>query len=79
MTASLKARIRTIYERHKGLYGYRWITAALHQAGKGVNHKTGHLMHTLSLKSLVRSPKYRSSCGQSVPVPNVLEMGHRCH
>ena len=38
--AGLKARIRAVYECHKGRYGYRRITAALRQAGEAVNHKT---------------------------------------
>ena len=38
--AALKARIRAIYERHKGRYGYRRITAELCWAGQAINHKT---------------------------------------
>ena len=32
--ADLKARIRALFEHHKGRYGYRRITAALRQAGQ---------------------------------------------
>jgi putative transposase len=71
--ASLKSRIHALYERHKGRYGYRRITAALRQAGETVNHKTVQsLMRVLGLKSLVRPKKYRSYRGQQADVPNIL-------
>ena len=71
--AGLKTRIRAVYEHHKGRYGYRRITAALHQAGETVNHKTvQRLMQVLGLKSLVRPKKYRSYRGQQTKVPNIL-------
>lgn len=71
--AGLKARIRAVYECHKGRYGYRRVTAALRQAGEMVNHKTvQRLMQALGLKSLVRPKKYRSYRGQQANVPNVL-------
>jgi transposase InsO family protein len=71
--AELKFRIRTLYERHKGRYGYRRITGALRQAGEVVNHKTvQRLMQALGLKSLVRPKKYRSYRGQQAHVPNLL-------
>lgn len=71
--AGLKSRIRALFERHKGRYGYRRITAALRQAGETVNHKTVQsLMRTLGLKSLVRPKKYRSYRGQLADVPNIL-------
>lgn len=69
----LKSRIRALYERHKGRYGYRRITAAMRQAGEEVNHKTvQRLMQALGLKSLVRPKKYRSYRGQQAGVPNLL-------
>jgi len=72
--AGLKARIQTIYERHKGRYGYRRITAELRQAGQVVNHKTvQRLMQGLGLKSLVRLKKYRSYRGQFAATPNLLD------
>ncbi len=73
--AGLKARIRQIYERHKGRYGYRRITAALRQAGETINHKAvQRLMQSLGLKSLVRPKKYRSYRGPChVSVPNLLQ------
>ena len=72
--AGLKARIRAIYERHKGRYGYRRITLTLGHAGEVVNHKTvQRLMQGLGLKSLVRTKKYRSYRGQLAAVPNLLD------
>jgi transposase InsO family protein len=71
--AGLKSRIQALYERHKGRYGYRRITAALRQAAEMVNHKTvQRLMQGLGLKSLVRPKKYRSYRGQPAVVPNAL-------
>jgi putative transposase len=69
----LKDTIRALYERHKGRYGYRRITAALRQMGEAVNHKTvQRLMQLLGLKSLVRPKKYRAYRGQRADVANVL-------
>ena len=51
--AELKAMIKAEFERHKGRYGYRRITAALRQLGKHVNHKAvQRLMVELDLKAL---------------------------
>lgn len=72
--ASLKASIQTIYERHKGRYGYRRITDQLRRAGKAVNHKTvQRLMNCLGLKSLVRPRRYRSYRGEYASSPNLLD------
>jgi putative transposase len=72
--AALKAQIRAIFDRHKGRYGYRRITAALKQTGELVNHKTvQRLMQGLGLKSLVRPKKYRSYRGELAQSPNLLE------
>lgn len=70
----LKSRIKAEYERHKGRYGYRRITAAIRQAGQSVNHKTvQRLMGQLKLKSLVRVKKYRSWRGEVGRIaPNLL-------
>ncbi|NYT79824.1 IS3 family transposase [Alcaligenaceae bacterium] len=77
--AALKAQIREVYERHKGCYGYRRITAELHNAGSGVNHKTvQRLIQLLGLRSLVRPKKYRSYRGEiNSNVPNVLDRQFR--
>lgn len=62
--AAMKVRIRSIFDRHKGRYGYRRITLALRKMGEQVNHKTvKRLMDVLKLKSLVRPKKYRSYKG----------------
>jgi putative transposase len=72
--AGLKAGIRAIYQRHKGRYGYRRITAELRQTGLAVNHKTvQRLMQSLGLKSLVRPKKYRSYRGELARVPDLLQ------
>jgi putative transposase len=69
--AQLKVMIKAEYERHKGRYGYRRITAALRQLGQHVNNKTvQRLMGVLKLKSLVRPKKYKSfkgEVGQAAP------------
>lgn len=71
--ASLKSSIRDVYQRHKGRYGYRRITAQLRHAGQAVNHKTvQRLMSGLGLKSLVRPKKYRSYRGEYASAPNLL-------
>lgn len=71
----LKAKIRTVFNRHKGRYGYRRVTAALRQLGQRVNHKkVQRLMGMLGLKSLVRPKKYRSFKGEvGQAAPNELK------
>jgi putative transposase len=71
----LKETIKAVYERHKGRYGYRRITAAVQQSGCHVNHKVvQRLMGMLSLKSLVRPKKYRSFRGEvGQAAPNELQ------
>jgi putative transposase len=71
----LKETIKSVFERHKGRYGYRRITAALRQLGNHVNHKTvQRLMGILGLKSLVRPKKYRSFKGEvGRAAPNELQ------
>jgi putative transposase len=72
--ADLKVRIRDLFERHKGRYGYRRITAAIRRSGDLVNHKTvRRLMVQLQLRCRVRVKKYRSYKGQLGHVaPNEL-------
>lgn len=71
--AELKSSIRAVYERHKGRYGYRRVTAQLRREGQTVNHKTvQRLMIDLGLKSLVRPKKYRSYRGEQACSPNLL-------
>lgn len=73
--AELKSRIGAIYERHKGRYGYRRVTAHLRQAGERINHKkVQRLMQALSLTSIVRPKKYRSYRGEVGRIaPNLLK------
>lgn len=70
----IKDSIREVFDRHKGRYGYRRITATLVQMGKRVNHKTvQRLMSQLGLKSLVRLKKYSSyKGGVGTAAPNIL-------
>lgn len=72
--AELKKRIRKIYRRHRGRYGYRRITDALRKIGDDTNHKTvQRLMVTMGLKAVVRQKKYRSYRGDmSLAAPNLL-------
>lgn len=71
---TLKTRIKTVFARHQGRYGYRRVTADLRRTGEVVNHKkVQRLMQTLGLKSLVRRKKYRSYRGDVGRVaPNLL-------
>lgn len=71
----LKQTIKAVYERHKGRYGYRRITAVIRQSGCHINHKlVQRLMGLLNLKSLVRPKKYRSFKGEvGQAAPNALQ------
>lgn len=61
----VKKQIQRIFDRHRGRYGYRRVTAALGQQGQHINHKkVQRLMNELGLKSLVRPKKYRSYRGE---------------
>lgn len=73
--AALKARICSIYEAHRGCYGYRRITAELCRRGESVNHKkVQRLMRSMGLKSQVRPKKYRAfRGGASNTAPNTLQ------
>jgi putative transposase len=73
--ADLKAEIRSIYDRHKGRYGYRRVTSTIQRSGQMINHKkVQRLMGLLELKSLVRPKKYRSYRGEIGRVaPNRLQ------
>ena len=73
--ASLKAQIQGIFDKHKGRYGYRRITAHLRQSGCVVNHKAvQRMMQMQGLKSLVRPKKYRSYRGSvNAQAPHLLQ------
>lgn len=72
-----EAKIRAVYDEHKGRYGYRRITAALCSSmAEPVNHKcVQRLMKKMGLRSLIRAKKRsRHVLGTSdVHVPNVLQ------
>lgn len=60
-----KAEITAIYHENKGRYGYRRITAELHNRKIHLNHKTvQRLMKQLGLVCRVRMKKYRSYKGK---------------
>ncbi|SFS65964.1 Transposase InsO and inactivated derivatives [Paenibacillus sp. BC26] len=73
--AELKRLIQSIYEEHKGLYGYRRIRDELLNRNYRVNHKkVQRIMKELGLKSIVRMKKYRSYKGTVGKIaPNVLD------
>jgi putative transposase len=73
--ADIKTEIQSIYDRHKGRYGYRRVTLAIRSTGRAVNHKkVQRLMGALQLKSLVRVKKYRSYRGEIGRIaPNRLQ------
>lgn len=73
---ALKSAIQSVFDHHKGRYGYRRITMALRQQlGEAINHKlVQRLMQGLGLRSLVRPKRYRSYRGEvGVVAPNILE------
>ena len=72
--AEAKGRIKEIYHKHKGRYGYRRITLELLNGGIKINHKTvQRLMKTLGLKSMVRVKKYKSYRGEVGDIaPNII-------
>ena len=71
---ALKVKIQAVFLQHRGLYGYRRVTAAIHRNGQVVNHKTvQRLMSEMGIKSRVRRKKFRSYRGElGRAVPNVL-------
>lgn len=71
----IKQKIRSIYNRHKGRYGYRRITLKLKEGGCDINHKTvRRLMGELGLKSRIRVKKYKSYKGEHGKIaPNLLD------
>ena len=72
--ASVKEEITAIYHENKGRYGYRRITAELHNRNFSLNHKTvQRLMKELGLVCRVRMKKYRSYKGEvGGTAPNLL-------
>jgi transposase InsO family protein len=63
--SEIKEQITTIHHENKGRYGYRRITAELHNRGYVINHKTvQHLMKQLGIICMVRMKKYCSYKGE---------------
>jgi len=73
--AEVKTKISEIFRLHKGRYGYRRITLALHNLGMMINRKkVQRLMLELNLKSKVRPKRYNSYKGQEgKSVDNLLQ------
>ncbi len=73
--ANEKESIRLIYHEHKGRYGYRRVTAEMHNRGFMLNHKTvQRLMGELGLKSEIRRVRYRSYKGEVGKIaPNIID------
>lgn len=69
-----KTEIIQIFKENKGRYGYRRITAELHNRGDKINHKlVQKLMKQCGLKCEIRKKKYRSYKGEvGKTAPNVL-------
>ena len=70
---AIRKRIRTIYHKHHGRYGYRRITDQLHDDGIGINHKTVQkLMGQMGLKAKRKKQRFHSYTGELGKVaPNV--------
>lgn len=61
----IKQRIKKIYERHRGRYGYRRIACVLQSEGEVLHRNTvARLMGVLGLKSTQRPKRYRSYRGE---------------
>lgn len=73
--SEIKEQITTIHHENKGRYGYRRITAELHNRGYAINHKTvQRLMKQLGIVCMMRMKKYRSYKGEVGKIaPNLLE------
>ena len=71
----MQASIRDVYDRHKGRYGYRRITATLSKSmAQPVNHKcVQRLMKKMGLRTLIRAKKRAREdlVVSDVHVPNV--------
>ena len=76
---SAKEEITAIYHENKGRYGYRRITAELHNRNQPLNHKTvQRLIKELGLVCRVRMKKYRSYKGEVGKIaPNLLNRDFR--
>ena len=70
-----RSEIVSIFLENHGRYGYRRITAEMHNRGYVINHKTVQkLMKEAGLKCMVRMKKYRSYKGEVGKIaPNLIE------
>ena len=71
---AVRERIRAIYDKHYGRYGYRRITVQLRNEGTDINHKTVQkLMSQMGLKAKRKRQHYRSYRGELGKIaPNVI-------
>ena len=71
----IKNEITQIYNENQGRYGYRRITAELHNREIAVNHKTVfRLMSAMGIKSMVRMKRYNSYRGEiGKTAPNIIK------
>lgn len=69
-----KQEIKDIFHEHKGRYGYRRITAEMHNRNYTINHKTvQRLMTEMGLKCKIRKVRYRSYKGEvGKTAPNII-------
>lgn len=69
-----KQEIKDIFHEHKGRYGYRRITAEMHNRNYTINHKTvQRLMTEMGLKCKIRKVRYRSYKGEVGKIaPNII-------
>ena len=71
----IKDKIQEIYQKNRGIYGYRRITAQIRKLGIKINPKTvQRLMKELKLTCKVRIKKYNAYKGEVGKIaPNLLE------
>lgn len=71
---AVKARLRYLYRRNRGRYGYRRMTAALNNEGIHINHKT--VCRLMRAEGIVCSIRQKRRLNKPSPelaaVPNVL-------
>ena len=72
--ANKKELIASIFQEHKGRYGYRRVTMEMRNRGVIINHKTvKRLMDDMGLKSKIRMVRYRSYKGEVGKIaPNII-------
>ena len=74
---AMEVKIRTVYEEHKGRYGYRRVTAALSNSmAEPVNHKcVQRLMQKMGLRALIRAKKrsWHAPVANDALIPNALQ------